>query len=364
VNGREVDRRQVVLNDSQERVSFTRTLAQNDIFEVSVESGDALEIDDKAWGVAGAGQNVKVCLVTEGNLPLERALRAGEGLDLRVVSVSRFSVPLDNEVVVVDGQMPALNQPGKAGGYLFVGTVDPFGCMQADQWRDCPRVTHWSSGHPCMTDVDPTAFRIPRALGVTPSPAFTSTELAGASSTPLVLEVKGLHTLAPDLRPIRCLYWLFQVRDTDLPTHLGFPVMLWNAIDYLNGNAAADRSLQTTGQPLELPLQRNGPPRVANPLGESLEVKIVGEKTVVVDTVHAGIYRFDGYRPEACAINLFSTQSLHPIQAGAAAQDRTPLAPPEKWRRYAGVNWQSLVLMCVLVGLVEWFLFQRRVLRL
>jgi hypothetical protein len=364
VNGHEVDRQEVAMKDSEQRVLFTRTMAENDVFEVALESGDALAIDDKAWGVAGVGQTLKVCLVTEGNVPLERALRAGEGLNLRIVSASQFSGAQDNEVVIVDGALPALDQPGKAAGYLFVGTADPFGCLHVGQWRDCGRITHWSSGHPCMLDVDPTVFRIPKALGVSPVAPFATAELVGASSIPLVLEVKGLHTVAADSRPVRCLYWLFDVQGADLSSHLGFPVMLWNALDYLScGNAAADRNPRTTGQPIELPRQKTGLPKAVNPLGELLDVKAVGDKAVVVDTVRAGIYRFPGCHPEAYAVNLLSTQSLHRIAEGVAP-DGPPVTPSGRWRICLGMNWECLILICVLVGLVEWFLFHRRVLRL
>jgi hypothetical protein len=340
-------------------------MVENDIFEVALESGDALDVDDRAFGVAGASQNVKVCLVTHGNAPLERALRAGEGVELRVVNTDGFAGPADNEIVIVDGEALAQNQPGKAAGYLFVGGPDPFGCVQTNGWSACNKVTHWSSGHPCMLDIDPTVFRVHQALGVTCSPSFVATELIGASSTPLVLEVKGLRSGPPESRPIRCLYWLFRIQETDLPSHLGFPVLLWNALDYLNcGAVAADRNLRITGQPLELPRQSDKPLSVVGPRGEKLDVKTAGDKVIVADTSRCGIYRIDGYRPAAYAVNLLSTQALHPIAISSNANNASLSAPTGRWGRYVGINWECLILVCAVVGLIEWFLFHRRVLRL
>jgi hypothetical protein len=365
VNGRIAARQQVTLGDSQQQVSFTEPMVENDVFEVALESGDALEADDSAFGVAGSSQNVKMCLVTHGNPPLERALRANDGVDLRVVTADNFVGAADNEIVIVDGETLPQNLPGKAAGYLFVGGADPFGCMQAKGWSNCPKVTHWSSGHPCMLDIDPTVFRVRRALGVTCSPPFVATELIGASSTPLVLEMKGLRSGPPESRPIRCLYWLFRIQETDLPSHLSFPVLLWNALDYLNyGTLATDRNLRITGQPLELLRQSDKLLSVTGPRGQKLDVKTAGDKVVVADTSHRGIYRMAGYRPAAYAVNLLSTQALHPMAADSGATRTAPTVRSGRWERYVGMNWECLILVCAVVGLIEWFLFHRRVLRL
>src|SRR5204863_1257240 len=131
-------------------VSLSADAPAGSVLELTVDSADDLAVDDRAFAAVSARERASVCLVTAGNPPLERALRADPSARVRVVAPADYRGPEGASVVIVDGPGLPPRPIGGGGtgaaadGYLFIGTPDPFGWSTAREWVDAPPVTHWA----------------------------------------------------------------------------------------------------------------------------------------------------------------------------------------------------------------------------
>ena len=371
--GRLIDTQEVELDDSPHNVAFTTQADDGSVYEIALQSGDALTVDDHAWGVVGAASQAKVCLVSSGNVFLESALRAGDSSGVRIVQPADFAGPLADEVVIFDaagGALP-ISDPGIAAGYLFIGTDDPFGWAKAKGWIVASKTTHWASGHPCMTDVDPTAMHIWHALQMDWPAQADVKELLGGGDMTLIAELSAVQPPGPDRRAPRCVYWLFDLRDSDLPGRLGFPLLLWNTIDYLGGRPASDDdAVHLTGRPLVIARDASAsPPAIVGPGGNPIDVRLSARQAVAWDTFRAGVYRRpDGGTPQAFAVNLLSGRAVQPLPADRPAADEFSGAELSRrsgqWLgQYLRLSWESLLMAGIVLALLEWLLFTRRIVR-
>ncbi|MCY2928889.1 MAG: VWA domain-containing protein [Planctomycetota bacterium] len=372
VEGRQVASQNVALDDTPRSVVLTADAAEGAAFEVAIEPGDALPVDDRAWGVIGTNLETMVCLVTDGNPPLERALLAGNAAKTRIVAPADFKGPGSDEVVILDCCAPAAADPSRAAGYLIIGSTGPFGRARAKGWNAAPKITHWCSDHPCMVDVDPTVFHVGQILNVDWPGKSDVKRLVGAGGGTLMAEFTEPATASVDRRPPRYVYWLFAVGDSDLPRRLSFPVLLWNTIDYLSLRDPSRSDAQhLSGRPLKLPATASKlAPVVTDPGGNPVSVVRAGVYDLVSDTTRQGVYRrnCDGQQ-DAYAVNLLSGRALRPLSAdrqrAAASPDRQGPGGPATWLgRYTRLSWESLVAGGLLIALVEWLLFTRRIVRI
>jgi Ca-activated chloride channel homolog len=379
VGGREVARQAVTLAAATQAVEFRARIPEGAEYEVTLDTGDALPADDRAFGVAASPQRVRVMLVTPGNPALERALRASPGADVRVTSPEAYTGPDGAAVVVIDGAAPPALAADGSAGVLFIGAVDPWGWGRAAAWTAAPAVTHWAGDHALLADLDPTGLGIPRALRVQWAPDVRATELLGAEALPLIVELQRPASpaagsqLALQGPPARVLCWLFDLRDTDLPRRVTFPLLLWNAIDYLRGAAAsgaANLPTHRTGRPLHLPA---GPvPQVTNPAGQALPVQATHDGWAVFETGRQGIYRCqNGPISRPVAFSLLSDRGTRPLPAAEPAPAHVAGADgarggwvPSWLGRHIRFSWPALLVAAGLVGLLEWLLYHRRVVRI
>jgi hypothetical protein len=151
-----------------------------------------------------------------------------------------------------------------------------------------------------------------------------------------------------------------------------FPLLLWNTIDYLSGRVGAQSGTMTlTGQPLQFAAR--GESQVVSPGGKMLKTRAGAETVTSYDTNEQGIYtcRMPERRDEYRAVNLFSSRATEPLpkmQIDGSEGDvdsnasTVALTSVAAWRkRFA---WQSVVVALVGLGLIEWFLFHRRVVKI
>jgi Ca-activated chloride channel family protein len=369
--GLPIDTQEVVLDDTPRKVAFTTQLADGLVYEVVLQSGDALAVDDRAWGAAGLALHTKVCLVSNGNVFLESALQAGGLAGVRIVSPADYRGPAADEVVIFDGPASPMNDTGQAAGYLFIGADDPFGWAKASGHVAASKTTHWASGHPCLTDIDPTAMSVTRALQMDWPGHADVQELVASGDTTLIAELSGLEPAQQDRRMPRCVYWLFDLRDSDLPRRLGFPLLLWNTIDFLGGNlSSSEDSVHLTGRPLVFARSASASvPLMTGPGGNPVEVRPAGQQAVVSDTFRAGIYRrADGGTPPAYTVNLLTGRALLPLPTDRPATDdfagRQFVRRGGQWlSRYLRISWEALIMAGILLALLDWLLFTRGVVR-
>jgi hypothetical protein len=360
-------------DDARVRVEVPALLQPGSAFEVQIDSGDALPVDDRAFGMMPQVRG-SVCLVTRGNPSLEAALRADPRVALRVDSPERFRDPRGARVIVFDGPI-ATSLPAPAdvrvGGYLLIASNDPLGAARLSPAPAAVGpVTHWSGGHAVLADVTPDLITIRRAFDIEPTDAFALRSLVTAGDKSLIAEaVLREEPAAPTPVPPKLIYWTFELSDTDLETRLTFPVLLWNTIDYLGSgeeSEAPDDSPQRTGRAFNID-PGTELPRLLGPDHLPVELTRVGKRLVARDVVRQGLYQvLDPSGDRTVAISLLSdrgTRTLPPLEPhDAPAEPRLSLRAARSLVP-DGLSWKTLAAAAVALGLVEWLLFHRRIVR-
>jgi Ca-activated chloride channel homolog len=318
---------------------------------------DSFPLDDTAFAVYQASSARRVLLVSKGNLFLEQLLASLPGIQpFRALPNADGTLQIPNELFdlyVLDGISPA-ELP--AGSLLFVNPSSsnalfqvgaPFSEMSNVQVREHPltRFVDWSNVH------------ILQAKTVQP-PAWADVLIA-ADAGPLVFAG------AIDNRRVAAL--TFDLRESDLPLQIAFPILFTNLINYLVPPGAFDAA-----QPLHPGDSLSIAPQpevqqvvVVSPSGRVYPVLPGTNGFVFTETGELGYYAVnfisEGANTAAYfAVNLFdpSESDIQPretIQVGRGAL--TP-ATSEKIGQHE--LWPWLVGLALLVLLVEWQMYHRR----
>lgn len=216
---------------------------------------DLLPLDDRAFAVLPERRHQRVLLVTRGNLFLEGALLSlGAG---------------EENHLVIDKVAPGAYDPARAGRYdvviLDAALVEVPATVHAiyldPRGESSPFAIASSLKAPLFTDVD-TKHPIMRwvSLGdvnMSQSSVFTlrpgDKALAAMLKQPLIV-AREEATTAGFLR--RSLAIGFELKQSDLPLRVAFPVLLMNTLDWFAGDVDEDLGSLRTGQMWRIPLQR------------------------------------------------------------------------------------------------------------
>jgi len=316
---------------------------------------DNLPLDDVATAVHEGGVTNRALLVTEGNLFLEQLFSVLPGIEAFKAAPGTNLTQEDYDLLILDGAplpdpLPAadlliLNPPSGGGGDLFtVGSV--FSDTVAVRLADSPllQFVDWRDVH------------IRQAKAVE---ASWARPLVEASGGPLLLtgEQNGQ----------RLALLTFDLRDSDLPLQIAFPILMANITGWLSPGRAFDAptGLQP-GDPVEIsPAASTTAVLVEKPDGRTWSATVGEEAALFPETDQLGLYRVSlrdetGTRPAGSfAVNLFSPaeSAIRPaeaLQIGQVSADTTPAGNvgQREW-------WPWLLLLGLLILMVEWWVQHR-----
>jgi hypothetical protein len=340
---------------------------------------DFLPLDDRAYAVLAPRTQERVLLVSSGNLFLEAALLLNENAAIDKVAPTAY-VPEQAaryDVVIFDGVTPP-EPPATAALYLDPqGPASPFRIV-----RDEPAVlvTEVAERHPVMRWVTLRDLNVKRSSVFALAPGDVA--LVSSLRAPiLVARERGAG------RP-RQLALGFDVRHSDLPLRVAFPVLLVNALDWLGeASVGEEESPLRSGRVWRLPAPQDVAGaakagdlaagtvrtlRVRDPEGRSHRVPVV-EGFGHFQAGRAGFYEVDvpgqdgsrnGQERRLLAANLADAaeSAIRPAPAGELVIGGQRLAPPEGFvRRPARAWWMLLLLFALALSLVEWVGYHRRV---
>ena len=332
---------------------------------------DYLPLDDRAWTLLNAGTERRVLLISEGNLFLERFFAVLPGAELFRATpdeagplLAEAGLPFD--IVVYDGvPLP----PGPLPGNALV--FNPQNPPAADE-GDAPLLT--------TTDV----FTATTAVRVADDPLLANVDWRALSvAEAQLVEAPRLETLveaeggplllAGEVDGRRVAVFAFDLRASDLPLQIAFPVIMANITAWLSpGRAiAADDNLQPGATVSLLPDTRAASVTVTLPDGSAWQQDIDRAAPVLFDqTQQTGVYRL-AFRDDAgatqpggaFAVNFFDAAESR-IQPATALQ----LGSAEVTGDAAGLEglrevWPWLLAGGLVVLLVEWWVTYRRALR-
>ena len=315
-----------------------------------LDVADDLAADDVAYAVIPPPRQIRVLLVSPGNLFLEKALRVDRQVALEVRTPDGYQGGMEGfDVVVLDTISPP--RLG-AGRYVLVNTVPPDVPLEVLGRIEQPVIMDWNRSHPIMRHVDFSKVAIEETLRVRPLTA----------GKPLVEAVGGplLYVLEEPQR--KSLFVGFDLFRTDLPLRVAFPLILSNALRWFHPAGLDQSSLQlATGQPILLPAEHGvATATVKTPSGRSVEVAVTRGVVSFADTDQVGVYAIVTSKGETrVAVNLMSDEESdvtpRPLPEPKAAPG-SPTASVPVQRELWGV----LVLLAIALLVAEGALYWRR----
>ena len=314
---------------------------------------DALALDDRAFATLVPRHRQRLLLVTSGNLFLEGALLLDAGVEVDTIAPAAYTPELAarHDLLILDGLTPPA---APVRPTLFIdprGPSSPFTIV-----RDEPRVlvTQAAAQHPIMRWVTLADLNVARASVFALAPGDVA--LASSIGAPIFVAREGAR---------RQIALGFDVRRSDLPLRVAFPVLLMNALEWL---ARAD----DLGE--DAPLRTGAIARIAVEGGAAVTMTgpdgSVQRPPIVDGVAHAYLGRAGFHALTIDKTTRTLAASLSDIEESRIAArdtlivDGTSVPPPLVARRPPWSlrdPWSWLVLAALALSLVEWWTWSRRV---
>ena len=260
-------------------------------------------------------------------------------------------VPEDYDILVFDTDMPDL-VPSRP--LLLVNPVgSPF--LPSDGQLTRPAIIAWDHSHAVLQNVDLADARVARALSVQ----------APGWAVPIVESAGGPLVLAGEDQPGRRVVALaFDLQQTNLPLTTAFPILIANAIGYLEPPGFLSVSAVAPGDEVTLtPALEATSVAVQDPSGARTVLPVSGRTLTFARTTAVGLYRVQQRAGEkVIAETAFAANLLDSAESDLRARNLPAGEPaaPGAPRPVAREGWWWLLGggLTVLVG--EWWWYHRR----
>jgi len=344
-------------------LSFELTLDQAAVVEARLSRDDALPLDDRAYAVVPPPRKLRVLLVRSEypflesvlvGLPLEHvermtpeAYEAAPAQEIEEDGQSKY------DVVIFDG-----HDTGRlpAGNYLFIAALPQIDEIKAAEELGPHMLMWWDETHPVLRHV---------ALDFVHIAKGTVLEMPPEAET-LVEGPQGpvLTRYAKDAR--HYLILTFAVEQSTWWSKPSFPVFVYNALRYLgSGGATAEQGPTRPGEALRIPLPAGTQEaELTRPDGSKVKLTVEpGQQARYAGTHRVGVYRVEpGIEGrDRFAVNLEDAAESDIAPRGNLKIGSVPVpqvsgirtATPEIWRWFVGA--------ALLIVLLEWYIYNRRV---
>jgi Ca-activated chloride channel homolog len=375
-DGRLVNAYDLQINPGEQAAVIADDLPlETQMIEARLQGVDVLPLDDLAWAVRREYRPVEISLISQGNLFLRTALSLLPSVKVVEITPEEFEAgiatpPVDDtngvdnrsalepiNLTIFDGYVPT-TAPLPDGSLLFIAP---------------PRSTDYFTVHglvegpvPRIVDhTDPLAAHLNLAevnildtvqVSLPPWARQVISGDASETSTPLLLVGQ------PEGRRMAVL--AFDIRRSDLPLQIAFPLLMANLTGWLAPGRSGELPKQINpGAAISLAM----PPEASNatvtrPDGTRLQTAVEQGRLTFSDTYQLGVYqvRWGQEGQASFAVNLFSPQesNVKPEQSlelfsasGEAEGERAAQGRREWWRPFA------FIALCFLFA--EWLVYNR-----
>ncbi len=325
---------------------------------LSDNAGDFLPLDDVAWAVHEGGVSNRTLLVTEGNLFLEQVFTVLPGIEaFKVPPGSDLLDPetFDYDLVIFDGV--ALPDPPPAADMLIINP-------QAGGESGLFSVTGTFSNtittrleeSPLLQFVDWSEVDVRQAQQV--SAPWAQTLVAAEGGPLLQIGERSGYRIA---------LLTFDLRDSDLPLQIAFPILMANITGWLSPGRAFDAptGLQPGDPVAVVPGASSTAVLVQKPDGSRWTAEVGEEDLFFTETDAPGLYTVllrdaAADRPAGSfAVNLFSPaeSAIRPVESLQIGQ--TQVETEDEGDVGQRELWPWLLAIAVAVLIVEWWVHHR-----
>ncbi len=315
---------------------------------------DSLSLDDTAFAIYQSSAARRALLVSKGNLFLEQLLASLPGIQpFRALPAADGTLQIPSEpfdLYIFDGYIPA--ELPKSNLLLINPTTNPFFAV-GETFKDINNIQ--VNEHALTRYVDWKTVHVLQAHKVT-VPNWMNV-LIESDSTPLVF--------AGETNGQRLAVLTFDLRESDLPLQIAYPILFSNLINYLAPPSAFDssQSLQAGESLTIVPPTDAEQVVIASPSNQTFT--LAAGQTLFSQTNELGYYAVnfvstDSTKVEYFAVNLFdpSESNLQPreiLQIGS-----TSVAPTVSQQIGLQELWKWLAGFALLVLMIEWQVFHRK----
>lgn len=359
INGALTDAYELTLPPNE---SVTRLIRQfsgdGGTVEVFLDYEDAFGIDNRAFGRLRVPEPIDVQLVITGNLFLETALLTDRNVLLEIVGPNEVKPTEDFDLTIFASSPPSITPTGNS---IFIHQwPEDLGIETLGELKS-PLVTDWNREHPINRHLQLQNIGISQAKAVTLPDSFDV--LVSSFGQALI----GLQE--SDNRKVMVV--AFDPLSSDLPLRVAFPIMIANAVRYLQGSDLTDSWLNPTiGQNFSSEELADFVPdtveaialeRIILPDDQSFNFT---ESATLLRTDKVGLYQA-GSNPTN-AIPLLAVNLASPHESRIATSDtipinsETPLKEITSGFRLGYEPWFFVALLAAVLSAAEWFLFHRR----
>ena len=327
-------------------------------------SVDELPADDRAYALLPERRRAKVLVVTPGNTYLEAALLLDEYLDVELVSPQQYATKiaastLKFDAMIFDGATPA--EPPRANA-IFIDPRGPGSPVKIEGEIKQPGFDRIDRKHPVVRWTALDDVNISRGRKIVPQPGD---KVVGASD-------QGPILVTGQRGPHKFVALGFDVRDSDLPLRVAWPLLLLNSINFFTDEDAQYISSFRTGDVWRVPVSSaNGQARLKAPFGSELVVPVHEGRAVYLGE-HAGFYELTGASSGAEAVAPATTTAFaaNLLDADESAIEPAPELVVDGKRAgtlsgfQIGVRreiWIYLLLAAIILTALEWVTYHRRI---
>jgi hypothetical protein len=358
-------------------VEFTMGAMESGELRLTLQHTDALPLDNVAYLAINPRRPSRVLLVTPGNDAIRAVLETPFGRELAEATIEgpSFLQTPEYERQAADGAYDLMIydrcEPAKMprSHTFFLGAMPPDSRWRAGEPQELPQVLDTDRLHPLMRYVelgDLTGIVSARMLtapggGTELIESHLGTLLAIAPRDGFEDLVSGFALTGEDASGNR-------YSNTDWPIRVSFPVFIGNVLAYLGGtrDEATAKSPQP-GEPMVLRANSQASKLlVTAPSGATAEVtRGVRNQFLYGGTDRVGVYTVregaDGEPSARFAVNLFDATESNIRPASSIATQYEDLAAQPAWEPRRHEAWKYLVALALVVLLLEWYIYNRRV---
>jgi hypothetical protein len=312
---------------------------------------DDLPADDHAFALMPERRRARVAVVTRGNTYLDAALLLDEYLDVSAVTPDAYRPDGAFDVTIFDGVAP---RAPEHGGALYLNLPKEGGPVKGGKDLTDFGFDTWDRKSPILRFLAVENVQIAKGHSLVPD---KTDRVVGASELGPLL-VSGRR----DGRPFVALG--FDPRDSDLVLRPAWPLFVLNVIRTFVEDDATYLSSYRTGTAWTVPVPADATlATIKDPRGVSHEVP-VKEGRAAFFGEHAGFYevKVESAPPTLFAANLGEPEESRIAPVAELKLSGVALAPVTGF--VAGVRneiWISLVIAALLLSVLEWTLYHRRV---
>jgi hypothetical protein len=312
---------------------------------------DDLPADDRAYALMPERKRARVQVVTPGTTYLEAALLLDESLT--TVPVTGYTRSGSFDVTIFDGAAPGAPEHG---GAVYLNPPAVGGPVKLGRALEDVGFDTWDRKSPLLRWMAVENVQVARGHALVPE---SGDRVVGASELGPLL-VSGRR----GGRPFVALG--FDPRDSDLVMRIAWPLFVLNVIHSFVEDDSSYLSSYLTGEPWRVPAPGSAPLAwVREPGGRVHEVAVEDGRAVFLGE-HAGFHELLAAPGDKKGF-AFAGNLTDPMESLVAPKKELVLGgatakPVEGFR--AGVRretWMMLVVVAVLLSLIEWFTYHRRI---